>query len=207
MLGKKGIELSLNFIVILIISITIFGFGVKFIYDLSQKATELQNMEVADLDSRISNLVCEGSDRVCVGIDKKEIRRGKFAVFGLKIINVIEPDPLCLTGGQQKFNIEVKNPDQGTSQEFFGFKKDNQKIDPSNTPSGFRGLQVLPRQRDVKINKNEEKNLGIGVQVPDNAPSGTYILNIYIKTKQKEIVSACPEKDYSVVQKLYVEVP
>ena len=66
MLNKRGIELSLNFLVVLIISIVIFGFGVKFIYNLSSQATDLQQLTIGDLDERIGNLACEGSDRVCV---------------------------------------------------------------------------------------------------------------------------------------------
>ena len=73
MLGRKAIELSLNFIVILIISIIIFGFGIRFISQLSSQATELQEITTAELDERIGNLICEGSDRVCVGIGRKTI--------------------------------------------------------------------------------------------------------------------------------------
>lgn len=44
MANKKAIELSLNFIVILIISIILFGFGVVFIKKLSSQAIELQDI-------------------------------------------------------------------------------------------------------------------------------------------------------------------
>ncbi|MBI3035303.1 hypothetical protein HYY71_03185 [Candidatus Woesearchaeota archaeon] len=177
MLSKRAIELSLNFIVILIISIIIFGFGVRFIQKLSSQATELQDITISELDERIGDLVCAGSERVCLGIDRKAIRRTKFDVFGLKIINILE---------SQGFDIIVSRPTPS------GYTKTKQPIQTDN-------LLWNPRSRSVYIEKNEEKNLGIGVQVPPNAVSGTYIFNIMIQ--------GADGRAYSATQKLYVDVP
>lgn len=177
MIGKKAIELSLNFIIIIIISIIIFGFGVRFISKLSSQAIELQEVTTSELDERIGNLVCEGSDRVCIGIDRKTVRRVKFDVFGLKIINILE---------SQNFDIIVSRPIPS------GYTKNKQAIENDN-------LIWNPKVRSVFIEKNEEKNLGIGVQVPANAVSGTYIFDVKIQTADG--------KPYSATQKLYVDVP
>lgn len=177
MFDKKAIELSLNFIVILIISIIIFGFGVRFIQKLSSQAIELQELTISELDEKIGNLVCEGSERVCVGIDRKVVQRKKFDVFGLKIINILD---------SQEFEITVSPSDP------IGYKKDK-------TPVEGPALTINPQSRAIKINKNEEKSIGIGVQVPANAVSGTYIFNVEIKQQDG--------KPYSQVQKLYVDVP
>ena len=177
MLNKKSIELSLNFIIILILSIIIFGLGVRFISKLSSQAIELQEVTTSELDERIGNLVCEGSDRVCVGIDRKTIRRTKFDVFGLKIINILE---------SQNFDIIVTRPTPS------GYTKTKQPIESDS-------LIWNPKTRSVFIEKNEEKNLGIGIQVPANAVSGTYIFDVKIQ--------ASDGKPYSSTQKLYVDVP
>ncbi|MBI2656247.1 hypothetical protein HYX03_00730 [Candidatus Woesearchaeota archaeon] len=176
-MDKRAIELSLNFIVILIISIVIFGFGIRFISKLSSQATELQELTISELDERIGNLICEGSDRVCVGIDRKTIKRTKFDVFGVKIINILE---------SQNFDITVSRPTPS------GYTKTKQEI-PTDS------LIWNPKSRSIFIEKNEEKVLGIGIQVPANAVSGTYIFNAEIKTADG--------KPYSLVQKLYVDVP
>ncbi|MBI2658857.1 hypothetical protein HYX05_02015 [Candidatus Woesearchaeota archaeon] len=177
MLGKKAIELSLNFIVILVISIIIFGFGVRFISKLSSQATELQEITTAELDERIGNLVCEGSDRVCIGIDRKTIRRTKFDIFGLKIVNILE---------SQNFDIIVERPVPS------GYTITKEEI-PTDS------LIWNPKERSVFIEKNEEKSLGIGVQVPANIVSGTYIFNVRIQAANGD--------PYSNIQKLYVDVP
>src|SRR3989338_10725537 len=139
MINKKAIELSLNFMVILIISIIIFGFGIRFISKLSSEAIDLTEITIDDLDERISDVVCEGSDRVCIGRERMTIRKKEVDIFGLKILNILD---------SQNFDIEV-NPSSP-----LGFKKDNQPIVES---AEFKGLIINPKIRnDVFIGKNEE---------------------------------------------------
>src|SRR3989344_2739291 len=88
MLKKGAIELSVNFLVIIIISIVVFGFGVYFISKLSATAADLTQMSASELDQKIAGLVCEGYYRVCIGTEKKVIQKKKFDVFGIKIFNV-----------------------------------------------------------------------------------------------------------------------
>ena len=176
-LNKKAIELSLNFIVIIIISVIIFGFGVRFLYTLFSQANNLRDLTSADLDRKIGNLICDGSERICIGIDKKIIDRGKFDVFGVKILNIVN---------NENFDIKVSpsNP--------IGYKKNN---DPISGPA----LIVNPEDRPLlTIKKNEDKTVGIGVEVPKNAVSGTYILNVDISNNNAR---------YAPTLKLYVDVP
>ncbi|MBI2558397.1 hypothetical protein HYW20_03665 [Candidatus Woesearchaeota archaeon] len=177
MLYKKSVELSLNFMVILIISIVLFGFGIKFISDLSSSAKDITDMTTEELDEQISSLICEGSDRVCIGQDRRTIKRGDFGVFGLKIMNVLD---------SRSFDVTITPADP------IGYKKDKTPISP---PSPL--LTINPSSRSINIEKNEERSLGIGIQVPPNAVSGTYILDIDILNGGNT---------YSK-QKFYVDVP
>jgi len=174
--NKKSIELSLNFMVIIIISIVIFGFGMVFLSKLASQAEDIRKLTLNQIDGRISSLICEGSDRVCIAVTSKSIQRSKFGIFGVKIFNILET---------QDFQIEVKpsNP--------LGFKQDN-------TPITGPPLIINPLSRTINIGQNEEKDFGIGVQVPPNAPVGsTYILNVEIKTSDGSLY-------VPGVQKLYV---
>ena len=151
--------------------------GVYFISFLSSEARELSDLTTKELDERIGTLICEGYDRVCVGIDRKTIRRKEFSVFGLKIINILD---------DQNFDIIITRPSPS------GYTKNNQPIQTDN-------LAWNPQARSEFIEKNEEKNIGIGVQVPSNAVSGTYIFDVIIQDQTGNL--------YSNVQKLYVDVP
>ena len=180
-------ELSLNFIVVLTISLIVFGFGVKFITDLFLKATDLSQMTSIQLDDQIRELVCGGSERVCIDMDRKTIPKKEFYVFTLKITNILEPP-----AGKDKLHyiITVSSP-LGE----LGYDKNKQPIISSIS---FGGLTINPKVRDVYIAQNEDAFVGIGVQVPSNAISGTYVLNVKIETESGN--------QYSL-QKLYVDVP
>ena len=175
--NRKAIELSLNFIVIIIISIVLFGFGISFISRLSSQATELQELTISELDEKIGNLICEGSDRVCVGIDRKTITRKKLDVFGIKIINILD---------SQNFDVIISRPAPP------GYKKNNQEIQSDN-------LKWSPRTRSIFIEKNEEKVIGVGIEIPPDAVPGTYIFDVKILSQNGQ--------SYSALQKLYVDVP
>ena len=178
MLGKKAaIELSLNFIVVLIISIILFGFGVRFISKISSEAIDITKITEKELDERIGDLICEGSDRVCIGTDRKTIKRAQFDVFGVNMLNILD---------SQLFTVTVSRPAPP------GYTRNRQAIQSDS-------LAWNPKARDIFIEKNEGKNLGIGIQVPANAVSGTYIFNVEIKSADGKL--------YSNVQKMYVDVP
>ena len=201
--NKKAMELSINFIVILIISLVIFGFGVRFIYNLFGHAKDITTLTFEEIDQRIGNLICEGYDRVCIPTEKETINRKDGKIFGVKILNVLTP-PAGQTG--QDFEVYVSPP-----ADYLGYRK---HTTIEITPTGdFSGLIVNPptRQtnpsRTVFIKQNEERPVGIGIQVPANAVSGTYILNVEIKTKIRQPDGAYKDDFYSLIQKLYVDVP
>lgn len=154
---KKGIELSLNFLVTIIIVITIFTFGVKFISNITKEANELESLTTEQLDKRIENLVCD-TDRVCIGINRKTIQKGEFDVFGIRIINILET---------QEFNI--------ISRVTKLIKNNEEIIDPNNL-----NKINLKHRKNFIIEEDKEENLGMGVEVAKDAVSGTYIIDVEI---------------------------
>ena len=169
---KKAIELSLNFLVTVIIAVAILVLGVKFINDIAGEATELESLTTDQLDKKITELNCESTDRVCIGISKKTIPKGEFDVFGIKIINILE---------NQEFNINVKAAK---------LIKNNEEItDPINL-----NKIKLKYRNNLFIGKNEEESIGVGVEVPKDTASGTYIFDVKVQP-------------YDELYKIYVEVP
>jgi hypothetical protein len=167
---KKGIELSLNFIVVIVIALTLFMFGVRFIYNLASEATDLQTLTLTDLDNKIGQLLCDSSDRVCIGQDREAVKRGNFVVFGIKITNIQD---------RQDFLVTVERPTPG------GYTKNNQGIYGDK-------LTWKPLERTINIGRNEEKELGIGIEVPKDAQAGTYIFDVRVEP-------------YGTLHKLYIE--
>ena len=176
-MGKKGFELSLSFIVTFIIAITIFIFGIRFIYNIASETTELEKITTDQLDNKLADLACESNDRVCIGIIKKTIARGDFDVFGLKIINI---NPTTM------FKVEVIP----TS----AFDKNNEEI--------TNNIDFKYNDNVLEIETNEEKSLGIGFEVPKDAKSGTYIFDVIVRYNVDNEF-----KQYDDLEKIYVEVP
>ena len=188
----------MNFLVIIIISLVVFGFGLKFIYDLGARATELERMSSQQLDERIGSLLCE-SEKVCLGVDRKTVKRGDIAVFGLKIINVLDSQPFSVI-------VDLSA----------GFDKDDNPIDPVNI---LDYLFYRPNTLQIiNLNRNEERNKGIGVEVQKIAVSGTYIFDVAVCYSDGDLINNLPDgdkcgalpstpRDLYSFKKFYVEVP
>ena len=85
---KKGFELSINFIVIMILAIVIFGLGIKFVNDFFKQANKLSDKSTEQLDREIGELLCPTNQMVCIPVNRKPIGQGEFDTFGKKIRNV-----------------------------------------------------------------------------------------------------------------------
>ena len=178
---KKAIELSLNFLVTIIIALVIFGFGIKFIYDIATKSENLKDMTLDQIDKKIEGLVCESTDRVCIVPTRRVIKRGNVGFFGMKIVNVIS--------------------DAESNEFFFGDIRVSRMVRKDKTetedPNILDKIDFKHRV-SVEIKKNEERDIGIGVEVDREAPSGTYVVDIEIEDALNE---------YGGIYKIYVEVP
>ncbi|MEK6948867.1 MAG: hypothetical protein AABX34_01505 [Nanoarchaeota archaeon] len=174
---KKALELSLTFMVVVIIAIVLFSIGVKFIYDIANETSKIDKISTDELDKKFAQLSCESSDKVCIGIIRKIIPKGSFDTFGIKIIN-IEPTT--------SFLIEI------TPSKAF----DKQNNETTNS------INFKYNNDEIEIEKNEEKSLGIAFEVPKDAVSGTYVFDIVVKNKVNEEF-----QQYDELEKVYVEVP
>ena len=183
-MNKKAFELSINFIVILIISIVIFGFGIKFVSNLMQGVNDLNKLTNSNFEANMERILCDSSEKTCVGISRKEIRPNKPEFFTVGILN---------TGDESEFYIDVE---AGKAYD----KYDNEISNP---------LSWLLENK-LTINSNEQEKIGIAVQVPGGTDKGTYVLNVYVC--KGDGLSSC-DKDspgnirYGTTQKLYVAVP
>ena len=152
---KAAVELSMNFLVILIITLVIFGFGIAFTYKFRDRSSDILNLKFDELNQRVEDLLCSSSEKSCIGVGKLTIRRGENGLFSLKVINMLD-------SGEDLFTLTVASSTPS------GYDKDNNDI---NTP-----LQFVPTNKEFNVKINNEKKLGIAVFVPKDAKSGTYIL-------------------------------
>ena len=90
--AKKGIELSMTVIVLLIISIIIFIGGITLLWKVFGGAETIKQGLDQQTQTQIQSLLREGNDIVAIPINTLQVVPGKPALFGLGIRN-IKPQP------------------------------------------------------------------------------------------------------------------
>ena len=196
-MNKKAIQLSVNFIVMLIISIIIFSMGIYFAKRIFSRGEELRLIFDERTEAEIARLLDDGS-KVAIPFTKKTIHNGGFDTFGIGILNTID---------FEKFNLHVyfnkaydlngnllcdkTNPDD--------CKNPQNWLKASEGTTTSYGIVIT-----TEIPKYHQKKFLVGIDVDKNAPKGVYIFDVNV-TYEDSAVSKW--KDYDSIHKLYVEVP
>lgn len=98
-MNKKAIELSINFFVILIISIAILSFGIYFIGKIFVEVDKYKLILDSQTEKQLEDLMDTGQ-KVVIPFNEKEIKKKDMAVFGLGILNVMN--------GNIEFNVVIE---------------------------------------------------------------------------------------------------
>ena len=181
--NKKAIALSIRMLVVLILAIVIFGFGVSFLYNIMSKAFKLKGVVDEDLDRQIETILCDKP--VCLAVNYKKIYRKEYEVIGLRIYNTYD--------SPQTFIVTVNEADPK------GYNKTNAPFSPDD-PSLYVVVSAGPdiTKREIDIGSRKERGIGIGIEVPKNAKSGIYVFNLNVKVGIS---------DYPPPQQIRIEVP
>lgn len=156
-MNNKGFELAINFIVMLVLAIVVFGFGLYFTKQLFSQAGEIKAQLDQDSEKNINALLDRG-ERVAFPVANKDIKPGGLAIFGLGVMNV-EDNPT-------KFYVKVKCMAAVT--------ESNKEI--ANGCKDWGILEVNP----FTLSKNEKKVVPIAVQPKGSKPSGTYAFDVNV---------------------------
>jgi len=161
-MNKKAIELSMNFLVILVLSLVIFGLSISFILNIYGKAKGLQARTFEDLDRQIGFLRC-GTEQVCIGDKSKEVRRGDFVVYGIRVLNIYKD--------RTKFRVSIKpnNDVNADADSQFG------------TPGHL--LLLLPSEDTARLeflDPDKSRDFALGVEVETSLASGTYVVDVFV---------------------------
>lgn len=187
MSNKKGIELSVNFIVMLILAIVLFGFGLYFAGSLFEKSESITEKTFEDFDRQTEDLACSTAEKVCIPTTTKSVGGEGYVIVSIIVENVL--------GEKREFQLQAEPSvyvnKQGKEQIF---DKRKLLISPDKTNT-----------RRILLDNRERKRMGIAVE-PKGMPSGTYAFNLYVEYKDKasgNFVSYTDDRP----MKFYVVVP
>ena len=180
-MNKKAIELSVNFLVIILIAMSVFGMGLRMTYQLVTKAEEIRTDVDESTQREIEEALTTG-EIVSIPLNHKKTKSGKSVVFGLGIFN---------SESTQSFTIEMD------------FEKafNNNKEEITNIVTESEWIQT--NFGPFNINKNENRVIGLPIRVPKKSggqrtPSGTYIFKVEVSKENGN--------RYGNIQKAYVEL-
>lgn len=153
---QAAIELSMNFLVVIIISLVILAGGISLLYKFIASGEDT----IIGIDDQtrmqIEQLLDDGSV-VAMPYAAKTLKRGEDFVFGLGVLNIKDtPDDAKLT-----FAVEVTEP-------------------------GDSPLSLLFDSAPFGLEKNQKHTQGILISVPPTAPSGTYIFDVKVSIKGED---------------------
>ncbi len=184
---KHGaIELSANFIVVLVLSAALMVSGFILIKNVFSKTMEMKETLDKKTESDIEDMLSSGS-KVAIPFSTKEAKKGKLVTFGIGILNIL---PGSSTSDQ--FNVEIK------FNATYGMAKNDITADvlPKNPDSW------LMYSKDIQeINKNQDHNMAVGIKTRKDIPSGDYIFNVNVSYKDGN-----EWKPYDDLRKIIVKV-
>ena len=154
MKNKRAMELSINFLVVMILGIAMLTMGVVFVRKMFTGASEMKDKLDKQTEGELEKLMTSG-ERVALPYTKKEVKGGKTVIFGLGILNVNDPSGT----GQSVFNIDVDC---------------NSKVGESTCLSNPPTIINIPT---VTIKNNEDEKIPIAIKGGD---TGTYIIDVKV---------------------------
>jgi hypothetical protein len=217
---KAAIELSMNFLIIIIISIVIFGFGIWIANKFFTEATGMQLVFDQRTEAEIEQLMDDGS-RVAIPFERAQIYNGKADTIGMGILNVAGINPATFRvsinfskafASDNRLLCDGEIPGLGIAPDFgresCGYPDTWLRTTAGDGSDTSRGL-VFTRTID---NYQSDKFL-VGFEVID-APAGTYVFNVracYDDGRVPGIIDDdCTDTypaDYDKLHKIYVIVP
>lgn len=211
--NKKGIELPVNFIVLLILAIAVFGAGLKITLDTFNQATELKDELDSQLEQELLSYLSSGK-LISVGVDRKVIKEKGSTTFGLGMINKYG----------KTIYVAVFVTD------LIGVGIDNEKLVPKSDPAspgpgeydGDLAEWTFVRRPNINddinyiVLKNNEKTIiPLAFRVPAGTPDGLYAFTIAVYYNDTQPTPSDPIKNvggtgvdsvFEKPQRIYLEV-
>ena len=197
MRSRKGIELSINFIVILILSLIIFVGGLVFTTKFFNMAMDEKARLDKETEAKIDQLLADGAP-VAIPQNKKAIKRGHSDVFGLGIRNIYrEPKDFYVVMSFSK-----------------AYRRDNTAIDDADD-AYIDSNWIFADIGQHTLNPNSNMIVSLYVEVQGQMDEdfgtelGTYIFNVCVCSPDP-CVGACDSSQPNLygdhINLLYVDV-
>ena len=157
---KRGFELSISVLVVIIISLVILSSGIILLYKFYAGSVDLKQQLDERTEAQLAALM-ERGERVAVPISSATLQRGRQQVIGVGVLNIDGEN-------SHAYSVKVELSD--------AFDANDNQI-----PTIDESEWLLYDEDDRSLEPNEQWKLPVLFMVPKDAMSGRYIFNVIVK--------------------------
>jgi hypothetical protein len=168
-LSKGGLQLSIKFLVTIILAMTMLAAGILILRQFIDVTTDTQAQIDQRTQQRLSELLNAG-EQIAIPFSRQSIRRGESYVFGVGILNIEEANTF-------RVNVDLSSAYHKDNTPFTNQEIINHQL---RATAQKPPLWFLYDNLDQSLSKNQRKIINVLVSVPKNAPSGEYIYNVIV---------------------------
>jgi hypothetical protein len=166
--NRKGLELSVNMIVMLIITILIFILAITMTYRWFRGAEVLKAEIDRQTEEQITVALRQGTSLIAIPLNLKTTKRGKAVTFGMGVRNV---------GAEKDFSAQISFSE--------AYNPDGTLISTNRDHVNREWLGRFATIDPFRLRKNEQKIIGLVVRPMEiapgkPAPKGDYVFNICV---------------------------
>jgi hypothetical protein len=178
---KAAIGLSMNVLVVIIISLVILAGGITLLYKFIGGAENLHTQLKEKTDQELQRLLVDKGKKVALPLNFVSLHREDSHVFGIGMLNIDEP------AYGTKFRIE-------TSLSSYYDESNEDKTDTANVNLDE---WLLYNEEPLTISENDYGREYVYLTVPKTAANGKYIFNVKVFSEKGQ---------YGNTQKVNVDV-
>jgi len=166
-MNKRAIELTINFIVLFILSMAMFATGIMIMRNLFHKVDVIKDKLTEQQRVQLERILSNSPDKIVALFSSKEIKSGEHDVFGIGVRNDLDHDA--------NFYIDIE------CDAAFDRKKATICDDDTANNCNIYDIWMKATPGPYLIKHNDKLILDIFAMVPKNAPKGTFIFNVRIR--------------------------
>ncbi len=183
-MGRKGqLEVSTSFIVMLILAIVVFGFGIYFATNLFTTVKPLVAQLNQNQEQQVENALDQGQ-QVAFPVTTQTVQAGSNAIYGLGVLNT----RTVATTFSVTINCTVA---VDAAQNSLG-------------AVGCEGAWTFPIN-SFTLNPNDKIVIPVSIHAISSKPSGTYGFNVEVYAQDTSTPSV-PPKLYDTVKQIYLDI-
>ncbi len=182
--GRRGMELAVNTLVVLILGLIIVGSGIALIYGIFDKAKAMPEQVSHALESQLFDILLSSNDRVATLQNVKAGARKEMLIFPVAVSNQLE-------GVQATFKavkaIKAQTAPTGSN------------CDSSSPPPSCPTMELIDEPFTLK--RYDRKAFPVGIQIPKDAVAGQYTYRLNITNITGSSSSFYADLDLNIVVK------